>query len=215
MPKQFKNYMTDQMEADAVYEVKGRWWIRSGFAGYNSKANNWDGYATKARAEAAILRYQSKGEVTMDEQDAPKMYIACRQCGEVFDDLTIAHDHVGTCGSESGLGRRHGRGGLLMAKFFRVITSPTTFDYVVWLGGDDLYWFNTKKQADRQFPGLDMEIIGRLTFERLIDAANGELQWGSPDRTYAMDREETDPCEAGTVGCSIDHNNDKGGCESW
>lgn len=34
----------------------------------------------------------------MDE----KMYVACRQCGEVFDDLTIAHGHAGTCGSDQG-----------------------------------------------------------------------------------------------------------------
>lgn len=39
-----------------------------------------------------------------DEWIAPaaKMYLACRQCGEVFDDLTIAHGHAGTCGSDQG-----------------------------------------------------------------------------------------------------------------
>lgn len=41
-----------------------------------------------------------------DERRSPamdeKMYVACRQCGEVFDDLTIAHGHAGTCGSDQG-----------------------------------------------------------------------------------------------------------------
>jgi hypothetical protein len=31
-----------------------------------------------------------------------KMYVVCRQCGEAFDDLTIAHGHAGTCGSDQG-----------------------------------------------------------------------------------------------------------------
>jgi hypothetical protein len=35
------------------------------------------------------------------------------------------------------------------------------------------------------------------------------------DRVYAVDREETDPCEAGTPGCSIDHTKDYGDCASW
>lgn len=29
-------------------------------------------------------------------------YVACRQCGEVFSDLAIAHEHIGTCGSDQG-----------------------------------------------------------------------------------------------------------------
>lgn len=39
-----------------------------------------------------------------DEWIAPdgKMYVACRQCGEVFDDLVIAHGHAGSCGSDQG-----------------------------------------------------------------------------------------------------------------
>lgn len=29
------------------------------------------------------------------------------------------------------------------------------------------------------------------------------------------DREETEPCEAGTVGCSINHTDHDGDCEGW
>lgn len=31
-----------------------------------------------------------------------RLYVACRQCGEVFDDLSIAYGHAGTCGSDQG-----------------------------------------------------------------------------------------------------------------
>lgn len=57
----FHNYMTHKNEADATEEKGGRWYIKMGFAGFNSAANNWDGYATQAGAEAAIRRYESKG----------------------------------------------------------------------------------------------------------------------------------------------------------
>ena len=30
----------------------------------------------------------------------------------------------------------------------------------------------------------------------------------------AVDRDPEDPCQAGTVGCCIDHRNDEG-CETW
>ena len=32
------------------------------------------------------------------------MYVACRQCGEVFDQnaLDVAREHAGTCGSDQG-----------------------------------------------------------------------------------------------------------------
>lgn len=35
------------------------------------------------------------------------------------------------------------------------------------------------------------------------------------ERVYATDRAESDPCECGTVGCSIDHGRDDGGCATW
>jgi hypothetical protein len=35
------------------------------------------------------------------------------------------------------------------------------------------------------------------------------------DRIYATNRPESEPCEAGTPGCCIDHNQDHGSCECW
>lgn len=37
-----------------------------------------------------------------DLHDGEKLYVACRQCGEVFDDLANANGHTGSCGSEQG-----------------------------------------------------------------------------------------------------------------
>lgn len=34
-------------------------------------------------------------------------------------------------------------------------------------------------------------------------------------RCYAAGRDESDPCQAGTPGCSIDHDSDRGGCATW
>lgn len=35
-------------------------------------------------------------------------------------------------------------------------------------------------------------------------------------RVIAWDRDEADPCQAGTPGCAIDHSADEGdGCETW
>lgn len=45
---------------EAVEESHGRWYIKMSFAGYNSQANNSNGYPTKDAAIAAILRYQEK-----------------------------------------------------------------------------------------------------------------------------------------------------------
>lgn len=56
------NYMTgvDVPVEEAVHQEGTRWFIKPGFAGFNSRANNYMGYATKAKAEAAVLKYQSK-----------------------------------------------------------------------------------------------------------------------------------------------------------
>lgn len=69
----FQNYLNDVMTDDAVeprvvaMRVVGeaaamttRHFIKMGFAGFNSRANNGNGYATKAKAEAAILDYQNR-----------------------------------------------------------------------------------------------------------------------------------------------------------
>jgi hypothetical protein len=43
-----------------------------------------------------------------------------------------------------------------------------------------------------------------------------ELGCASTGRVIAAGREETEPCQAGTPGCSIDHTRDSGdGCEGW
>ncbi len=58
----FLNYANRQYEAEcAVIGFGNRWFIKLGFAGFNSPANNRQGYATKVQAEAACLRYQRKG----------------------------------------------------------------------------------------------------------------------------------------------------------
>lgn len=37
-----------------------------------------------------------------------------------------------------------------------------------------------------------------------------------PTRVIAWHRKETEPCEANTPGCSIDHGRDTGeGCDTW
>lgn len=46
----------------SVLEERERWYIKIGFAGFNSPANNRSGYASKTAAEAACLRYQGKGK---------------------------------------------------------------------------------------------------------------------------------------------------------
>lgn len=54
----FMNYHKGDMMADAVECRHGRWYILMGFAGFNSRANNRDGYETREKAEAAIRKYQ-------------------------------------------------------------------------------------------------------------------------------------------------------------
>jgi hypothetical protein len=58
----FHNYGTGENTTDATEQKGDRWYIKMGFAGYNSRANNLDGYASKVRAEAAITRYENKGK---------------------------------------------------------------------------------------------------------------------------------------------------------
>jgi hypothetical protein len=43
-----------------VTQNRHRWYIELGFAGFNSAANNRNGYETEAAALAAIRRYQQK-----------------------------------------------------------------------------------------------------------------------------------------------------------
>lgn len=41
----------------AVAEYRGRWYILFGHAGYNSRANNAEGYSSEAKALAAMRKY--------------------------------------------------------------------------------------------------------------------------------------------------------------
>jgi hypothetical protein len=46
--------------AQAVKQApSGRWFITMGHAGFNSRANNRDGYASREKAEAAYRRYSN------------------------------------------------------------------------------------------------------------------------------------------------------------
>lgn len=44
---------------NVVREINGRWFIRMGFAGYNTHANNRNGYTTRAKALATVRKYQT------------------------------------------------------------------------------------------------------------------------------------------------------------
>ncbi|PZR77029.1 MAG: hypothetical protein DI537_43710 [Stutzerimonas stutzeri] len=69
----FENFLNGEMSDDAVEsrematkvtlgvpEMSTRYFIKIGFAGCNTRANNSNGYATKAKAEATILDYQNR-----------------------------------------------------------------------------------------------------------------------------------------------------------
>ena len=66
-PAMFFNSMKQIWEAECAEVKRGRcgleaWYIKIGFPGFNSPANNRQGYKTKAAAEAAMHRYEQKGE---------------------------------------------------------------------------------------------------------------------------------------------------------
>lgn len=48
------------VHAVAQLPETGKWYITFGHAGFNSKLNNTHGYATKAKAMAAMKRYLNK-----------------------------------------------------------------------------------------------------------------------------------------------------------
>jgi hypothetical protein len=56
----FFNFVTGKSSNDAVEKQGDFWYIKMGFAAFNTRANNSFGYKTKKAAEAAILRYQSR-----------------------------------------------------------------------------------------------------------------------------------------------------------
>lgn len=56
----FHNYIKQTWHADATETRNGRWYIMLGFAGFNTSANNCNGYSSKESAEAVILQHQNK-----------------------------------------------------------------------------------------------------------------------------------------------------------
>lgn len=68
MENLYHNYLSDKFESEcaelgcAGFGYAHRWYIKMGFAGFNSPENNRNGYTTKKIAEAACLRYQNKGK---------------------------------------------------------------------------------------------------------------------------------------------------------
>lgn len=58
----FKNYITNQYEAECAEHKHGTWYIKMGFAGFNSERNNAGGYPTKEAAEKACLRFQNRSK---------------------------------------------------------------------------------------------------------------------------------------------------------
>lgn len=56
----FKYHLGGTPPSSPVAEVQGRWYIMMGYSGFNSPANNRWGYASRQKAEEAILRYQNK-----------------------------------------------------------------------------------------------------------------------------------------------------------
>ena len=54
----FFNYIKQIFSDEAVEVRNERWFIKTGFAGCNTRTNNRSGYASKEVAENAIARYQ-------------------------------------------------------------------------------------------------------------------------------------------------------------
>lgn len=56
----FHDFIHDLDTDDAVEQRGDRFFIKIGFAGCNTHANNRNGYATKQKAESVILDYQNR-----------------------------------------------------------------------------------------------------------------------------------------------------------
>jgi hypothetical protein len=51
-------YVTECVELNPRFQ---RWFIKVGFAGFNTPTNNGRGYASKSAAEGVVLKYQRQG----------------------------------------------------------------------------------------------------------------------------------------------------------
>ena len=59
--ERFYNFTAQRWEAQCAERRHGAWYIRMGFAGFNCRAHNLEGYDTKQQAEDRCLYYQDKG----------------------------------------------------------------------------------------------------------------------------------------------------------
>lgn len=60
--EEFTYYFPGDKPAEPVEQIRDRWFIKMGFAGFNSPANNATGYATKEKAISMIRFYQNRGK---------------------------------------------------------------------------------------------------------------------------------------------------------
>lgn len=58
----FFNNLTGKFEDTAAEYKHGAWFIRIGFAGFNSRSNNFSGYHSEGRANDAVLYFQNKAK---------------------------------------------------------------------------------------------------------------------------------------------------------
>lgn len=64
----FYNYITHQWTDDATEARGTRWFIKVGFAGYNTVPNNGAGFISQRRAETIIARYQTSASIPASER---------------------------------------------------------------------------------------------------------------------------------------------------
>lgn len=60
MPERFYNYITNEWTDDATEQKGVRWFIKVGFAGFNTTTNNGPGYISQRRAENVVINLQTK-----------------------------------------------------------------------------------------------------------------------------------------------------------
>lgn len=87
--------------------------------------------------------------------------------------------------------------------FGRLIFDESSYEFRAY--GRKLTKVNNMTGAQHLLPWFHDE-------ERLLAAKLTSPGWQRP---VAAQRRETEPCQAGTPGCSVDHAQDDGECETW
>lgn len=85
---------------------------------------------------------------------------------------------------------------------FRILTPAEVRERAVAQWGEEKVAANERDVVARFGRNAPTDVYERVmghTAARMIDGS----------------RAETDPCQAGTVGCCIDHGEDRGGCQTW